>query len=49
VSIGAGSKLASVTGWSGLASWPGLEGCLRITVGTPAEDDALIAALKEIL
>jgi histidinol-phosphate aminotransferase len=31
------------------ASWPGLEGCLRITVGTPAEDDALIAALKEIL
>src|SRR5207237_1543666 len=25
------------------ASWPRLEGCLRVTVGTPAEDDALLA------
>ncbi len=24
--------------------YPGLEGCIRITVGTPAEDDALLAA-----
>jgi histidinol-phosphate aminotransferase len=31
------------------ASWPRLEGCLRITVGTPDEDDALIAALTEVL
>jgi len=31
------------------ASWPRLEGCLRVTIGTPAEDDALLAALEEIL
>ena len=31
------------------ASWPRLEGCLRITIGTSAEDDALLAALEEIL
>jgi histidinol-phosphate aminotransferase len=31
------------------ASWPGLEGCLRVTVGTPAEDDAFVGALKEVL
>jgi histidinol-phosphate aminotransferase len=31
------------------ASWPRLEGCLRITVGTPEEDDALLTALEEIL
>ena len=31
------------------ASWPRLEGCLRITIGTPEEDDALLAALGEIL
>jgi histidinol-phosphate aminotransferase len=30
-------------------SWPRLEGCLRITVGTPDEDDALLTALEEIL
>jgi histidinol-phosphate aminotransferase len=29
--------------------WPGLEGCLRGTVGTPAEDDAFLAALAEVL
>ena len=30
-----------------LHGWhPLLEHCLRITVGTPAENDALIAALK---
>jgi histidinol-phosphate aminotransferase len=31
------------------ASWPGLEGCLRITVGTTDEDDVLLAALQEVL
>jgi len=31
------------------ASWPRLEGCLRITVGTRDEDDALLAALEEVL
>ncbi len=28
---------------------PRLEGCLRVTVGTPDEDDAFLAALSEIL
>ena len=31
------------------SSWPRLEGCLRVTVGTPAEDDAFVAALTEVL
>jgi histidinol-phosphate aminotransferase len=31
------------------ASWPRLDDCLRITIGTPEEDDALLAALEEIL
>lgn len=31
------------------ASWPRLDGCLRITIGTPAEDDAFLDALKEAL
>jgi histidinol-phosphate aminotransferase len=31
------------------ASWPGLEGCLRVTVGTPEENDRFLAALTEIL
>ena len=26
-----------------------LEGCLRITVGTPDENDAVLAALREVL
>ena len=30
-------------------SWPGLDGCLRVTVGTPAEDDAFLGALREVL
>jgi len=30
-------------------SWPGLDGCLRVTVGTPAENDAFLNALEEIL
>ncbi|MEY2569851.1 MAG: histidinol-phosphate aminotransferase [Acidimicrobiaceae bacterium] len=31
------------------SSWSRLDGCLRITIGTPEEDDALLAALKEVL
>jgi histidinol-phosphate aminotransferase len=31
------------------ASWPRLDGCLRVTIGTAAEDDAFLAALIEVL
>ena len=31
------------------ASWPRLEGCLRVTIGTPEEDDRFLTALTEIL
>jgi histidinol-phosphate aminotransferase len=31
------------------SSWPRLSGCLRVTVGTPAENDAFLAALTEVL
>jgi histidinol-phosphate aminotransferase len=31
------------------SSWPRLEGCLRVTIGTSVEDDAFLAALTEIL
>ncbi len=31
------------------SSWPRLAGCLRVTVGTPAEDDAFLSALEEVL
>jgi histidinol-phosphate aminotransferase len=31
------------------SSWPRLEGCLRVTIGTPDEDDAFLAALTEVL
>jgi histidinol-phosphate aminotransferase len=31
------------------SSWPRLGGCLRITIGTPDEDDAFLAALTEVL
>jgi histidinol-phosphate aminotransferase len=30
-------------------SWPRLAGCLRITIGNPEEDEALLAALEEML
>ncbi len=50
---------AGIDVWQGLvergvlvrdcSSWPGLEGCLRVTVGTPEEDDAFLAALAEAL
>ena len=32
-----------------VSGWPRLAGCLRVTVGTPAEDDAFLAALAEAL
>lgn len=31
------------------ASWPRLEGCLRVTVGTPGENSAFLDAMAEIL
>jgi histidinol-phosphate aminotransferase len=31
------------------SSWPRLEGCLRVTVGTVEEDDAFLTALAEVL
>jgi len=31
------------------ASWPRLDGCLRLTLGTPGEDDRFLDALTEIL
>ncbi len=31
------------------ASWPRLEGCLRVTIGTPHENDRFLAALTEVL
>lgn len=31
------------------SSWPRLSGCLRVTIGTPEENDAFLAALKETL
>ena len=31
------------------SSWPGLAGCLRVTIGTPEENDAFLVALKEVL
>jgi histidinol-phosphate aminotransferase len=35
-----------VRDWS---RWPRLQGCLRVTIGTPDENDAFLAALKEVL
>jgi histidinol-phosphate aminotransferase len=31
------------------SSWPRLDGCLRVTIGTAAEDDAFLTALEEVL
>ena len=31
------------------ATWPGLDGCLRITLGTPTENDRFLAALTTVL
>ena len=32
-----------------LSSWPGLEDCLRVTIGTPSENDRFLVALGEAL
>ncbi|MGH9104716.1 MAG: histidinol-phosphate transaminase [Acidimicrobiales bacterium] len=32
-----------------VSSWPGLEGCLRTTVGSPEENDRFLSALAEVL
>lgn len=31
------------------SSWPGLTGCLRVTIGTPEEDDRFLDALSEVV
>lgn len=31
------------------SSWPRLSGCLRVTIGTPSENDAFLTALGEVL
>jgi len=31
------------------SSWPGLDGCLRVTIGTPDEDDRFLDALRKAL
>ncbi len=31
------------------SSWPRLAGCLRVTVGTPAENDVFLSAMSEVL
>jgi histidinol-phosphate aminotransferase len=31
------------------SEWPRLDGCLRVTIGTPAEDDTFLTALAEVL
>jgi histidinol-phosphate aminotransferase len=31
------------------SKWPGLTGCLRVTVGLPSENDRFLAALSESL
>jgi len=31
------------------SSWPRLDGCLRVTIGTAEEDDAFLVALEEVL
>jgi histidinol-phosphate aminotransferase len=32
-----------------VSDWPGLEGCLRVTIGTPSENDRFLQALREVL
>ncbi|HTW09530.1 MAG TPA: histidinol-phosphate transaminase [Acidimicrobiales bacterium] len=54
-----GQPVSGAQVWQGLversvlvrdtSSWPGLEGCLRTTVGTPAENDRFLGALSEVL
>jgi histidinol-phosphate aminotransferase len=52
-------RVSGTEAWQGLldrsvlvrdcSSWPRLEGCLRVTIGTEAEDDAFLTALQEVL
>ena len=54
----AGGAAAARSVWEGLvarrvlvrdfSTWPGVEGCLRVTVGTRAENDAFLAALGAV-
>ena len=56
---GAADRAAGDAVWQGLvdrsvlvrncSSWPRLEGCLRVTIGTPAENDRFLGALAEVL
>ena len=32
-----------------VSDWPGLEGCLRVTIGTPSDNDRFLSALREVL
>ena len=32
-----------------VSDWPGLQGCLRVTIGTRSEDDRFLSALAEVL
>jgi histidinol-phosphate aminotransferase len=51
--------MAGASVWRGLversvlvrdcSSWPRLDDCLRVTIGTPAENDAFLHALQEVL
>jgi histidinol-phosphate aminotransferase len=31
------------------SGWPRLGGCLRVTIGTPAENDEFLTALSEVI
>lgn len=31
------------------SSWPSLQGCLRVTIGTPEQDDVFLAALADVV
>ena len=54
-----GGPSAARAAWEGLvahrvlvrdfSAWPGVEGCLRVTVGTRAENDAFLAALGAVV
>ena len=32
-----------------VSGFPGLDGCLRVTIGTPSENDRFLSALREAL
>ncbi len=32
-----------------VSDWPGLKGCLRVSIGTPSENDRFLSALGEVL